>query len=143
MCAQILALLEQDENSRQVVESLKRSGHKVVAAKNFNDAISFLQDGRASLIISDVHLENGGNVFDFLKWVKKNPSTCAIPFVLFSSRPSVLAKYIEDGVRTAARVFGATMYIMMDVFDSDAFRKQIDSLLPEEDQAVELEVKGK
>lgn len=130
MCAQILTLLEEDKNSHQVVESLSQSGHKVSAVQDFNRAIGLLQERRFDLIISDVHLQNGGNVFDFLKWVKKNPKTSDIPFVLFSSQPSELAKYIEDGVRTSARVFGAAMYITMDVFNSDEFRKQIDSLLP-------------
>ncbi len=135
MGAQILALLELDENSHQVVECLKQSGHNVVACKNFTRAIGVLREKHIDLIVSDVHLENGGNVFDFLKWVKSNPSTRFTQFVMFSCRPTEMAKYIEDGVRTTARLLGAAMYITMDDFDSDKFRQQIDSLLPAKDQS--------
>jgi CheY-like chemotaxis protein len=130
MCAQILALLEQDQNSQQVVKSLKQSGHNVVTSKNFTEAIGILKEQRFDLIISDVHLENGGSVFDFLRWVKKNPSNSKVPFVLFSFVPSALAMYLEDGVKTAARILGAAMYITMHQFDSESFRKQINSILP-------------
>jgi len=128
--AQILALLELDTNSRQVVESLKRSGHCVIACKNFIDAIGVLQDKHVDLIISDVHLENGGNVFDFLRWVRNNRPTLETPFIMFSSKPTEVAKYVEDGVRISARMLGASMYVSMDNFDSDELRKQISSFLP-------------
>jgi CheY-like chemotaxis protein len=102
-----------------------------MASKNFREAIRVLENDRFHmivLIISDVHLQNGGSVFDFLKWVKKNPSTRDTPFVLLSTRPSELATYIEDGVKTAARVLGAALYITMEAFDANAFRKHIVSV---------------
>ncbi len=134
MCAYILALLEEEQNSRQVIESLELSGYKVIRAKNFNEAIRVLRDVRvdsAVLIISDVHLQNGGNVFDFLRWVKRNADTQEVPFVLFSSNPSILAKYLEDGLRTTSRLLGATMFMTMEPFDQAEFRRKIESLLPE------------
>jgi CheY-like chemotaxis protein len=136
--ALVLALHEDDENSRQVSESLKLSGHKVILSKHFKDATELLKNRHVDLIISDVHLENGGNVFDFLRWVRRNPSTKTTPFIFFSSKPSEKAKYFEDGIRTSARLLGAAMYIAMEVFDSNEFRKKIDSLLPTGDQAAEL-----
>jgi CheY-like chemotaxis protein len=132
--ALILALNEDDQNSHQVAESLKLSGHNTILSKNFAHAISVLKNTHVDLIISDVHLENGGNVFDFLRWVRRNPSTIETPFVLFSDKPSAMAKYVEDGLKTAARVLGAAMFITMETFDSDEFRKKIDSLLPVEDR---------
>ncbi len=138
MHALILALHEEDQNAQQVTQTLKLSGHGVIESKNFTHAITVLNSQHVDLIISDVHLENGGNVFDFLRWVKKNPSTKDTPFVLFSSKPTPKAKYFEDGLRTTARMLGAALYITMEIFDSDEFRKQIDSLLPEGDKATEL-----
>jgi CheY-like chemotaxis protein len=139
MPARILALLELDENSQQVVESLTLSGHKVIACNTFTKAFAILQQPLGvNMIISDVHLENGGNVFDFLRWLKLNPVAHGVPLVLFSFRPTELAKYLEDGIRTSARMLGVAMYITMNSFDSDKFRKQIDSLLPEGDTAAEL-----
>ena len=139
MHALILALHEEQKNSTQVAQSLKQSGHEILLAKNFSYAIQFLHhEHNIDLIISDVHLENGGDVFDFLRWVKRNPSTKETPFVLFSSKPTTAAKYFEDGLRTTARLLGASMYISMEVFDSDEFRKQIDSLLPADERRIAL-----
>ncbi len=108
MCAEILALLELPENSRAVYEALTESGHSVVLSKSFAEAIRVLARGSIDLVISDVHLENGGSVFDFLKWVRLNPGTKAAPFVLLSSNPSVLAKYLEDGIKITLRALGAS-----------------------------------
>lgn len=142
MHALVLALHEDDQNAQQVTKSLKLSGHGIIESKSFTHAISVLNKQHVDLIISDVHLENGGNVFDFLRWVKKNPSTKETPFVLFSSQPTKRAKYFEDGVRTTARVLGAAMFIAMETFDSDEFRKLIDSLLPAAEHITELSIKG-
>jgi CheY-like chemotaxis protein len=136
--SRILALLEEDVNSRQVVESLERSGHLVTTCKTFTEAITILEREHFDLVISDVHLENGGSVFDFAIWVKRNPTTEKTPFAMFSFHPTAAAKYVEDGLRTSARLLGVAMYIRMDKFDSHEFRKQIDSLFPERDLATEL-----
>jgi CheY-like chemotaxis protein len=141
MRALILGLLEEDDNAHQVIESLTKSGHAVHAVDTFTKAIAMFttEHEPVDLIISDVHLENGGNVFDFMKWVKRNPRTSDIPFVLFSFHPADRAKYLEDGVKTSARLLGAAKYITMDKFDSDEFRKQIDSLLPRGAQIVAIQ----
>jgi CheY-like chemotaxis protein len=128
--ALILALHEKERTSTHVVRSLELSGHNVHLAKNFSEAIKFLRNKHVDLIISDVHLENGGNVFDFLRWVKENPSTKSTPFVLLSSEPTPRAKYFEDGLKTTARLLGAAKYISIERFNADEFRKEIDSLLP-------------
>ncbi len=144
MVALILGLLEECENSHQVASSLMKAGHKVQTVDTFAKAMAmFEQPHEVDLIISDVHLENGGNVFDFLKWVRRNPSTSKIPFVLFSFKPKKLAKYLEDGVKTSARILGADLYITMEFFDSDEFNRTIDSLLPEFKRTPEPRPKGK
>jgi len=143
--ARILALNEDidGEASRQICDSLGRSGHRVIQSKSFALAIDVLKTERVDLIISDVHLQNGGSVFDFLRWVKGNPLTKDTPFVLFSLKPTAVAKYVEDAVRACARVLGASMYITMEPFDTDKFRKLIDSLLPADEQLIELSPRGK
>ena len=130
MSTEILALLELGANAQQVIECLEDSGHSVIACDKFVKAIAILKKNRnIGLVISDVHLENGGTVFDFLKWVKSEAPIQDIPFVLFSLKPSALAKYLEDGVKTAARLLGAAMYITMDKFDAIEFRQKIDYVL--------------
>jgi len=130
MCPNILALIEVDERANQVVESLKLPGHNVVACSNYKDAIGLIENTSFALIISDVHLENGGSVFDFLRWAKRNPLTCDTPFVLYSCNPTSTARYLEDGVRCSARLLGATEYIVMDNFDSNDFRRRISLVCP-------------
>ncbi len=66
-----------------------------------------LDRGEFDLIISDVHLENGASVFEFLRWVKTHKRFAKIPFMLFSLEPSEMAKYLADAVSTAARYLGA------------------------------------
>ena len=41
-----------------------------------------------------------------------------------------MAKYLADGVQTAARTFGASKCISMDKFDSVVFVREIAELLP-------------
>ena len=140
LSALILILHEEDKKSQQVTESLKKSGHNIFSVKTFNQAIAFLKSRRVDLIISDVHLENGGSVFDFLKWVRGNASTKDVPFVMLSCQPTALAKYLDDAVKTTARLLGAAKYITMDTFDSEHFRKQIDPLLPGENPTIESSI---
>lgn len=129
MCAQILALLERQEKSHQVYSALLQDGHQVTLITSFDKAIAILHKLSFDMIISDVHLENGGSVFDFLRWVTSHPGTNKTPFVLFSTKPTPVGKYLEDGVRTSARMLGAKQYIGMDRFDANKFRKQIALLL--------------
>jgi DNA-binding response OmpR family regulator len=136
MCAQILTLLELPEDSQMIAACLTQSDHKVFSVKTFPEAIVALAFRPIDLIISDVHLENGGSVFDFLMWVKRNPATKAVPFVLFGFRRTTLARYLEDGIKIATRSLGAAKYIAMDEFDSKSFCEQIDSLLPKRERAV-------
>src|SRR5579883_2628439 len=111
MAALILALLEEHDNSKQVKACLESCGHEVFVVDTFVKAKALLKTQNIDVIISDVHLENGGSVFDFLRWVKKLERTADIPFVLFSAKPSPMAKYLADGVRTSARMLGAAKYI--------------------------------
>ena len=126
---QILALLELDENSEQVVESLKGLDRRITVCKKFTKAIEILESKGCALIISDVHLDNGGNVFDFLRWAKANPLTKNTPFVLLSCNPTKMAKYVEDGVRTTARLLGADMFLTFEHFDATSFCDMIEPLI--------------
>lgn len=113
MAALILALLERHDNSMKVQTCLENGGHTVFLVDNFSAAKELLSVQHIDLIISDVHLQNGGDVFDFLRWVRRAELTSEIPFVLLSSEPTPMAKYLADGVRISARVLGAAKYIEM------------------------------
>jgi len=132
MTAKILALLEHSEAMELIAECLEQLGHVVYKADKFQDAMEILRQRDVDLIIGDVHLQNGGSIFDFLRWVKGDPHMRAVPFVCFSSEPVEVPKYLKDGVRTAARALGAARYMTMENFDRANFRSEIEWLLPED-----------
>ncbi len=138
MTALILALLEKHTNSQLVSECLQACGHEVIVVETFVKAKTIIKAQTVDLILSDVHLENGGSVFDFLRWVKKREQSCEIPFVLFSTQPSPIAKYLADGVRTSARILGAAKYIEMEILDPELLREQLDELLPLEKRSCKI-----
>jgi CheY-like chemotaxis protein len=132
----ILALLEDDRHAVQVIESLMHSGHEVTTFNCSVDARQALFRENFDIVISDVHLENGSSVYHFLRWVKKESPARHTPFILFSCNPTATAKHVEDGVRTAARMLGATKFIRMDTFDAANFCAQIDDLLDDDQIAI-------
>lgn len=129
MVPRILALLEHREEVEQVKDCLHRACYDLTLVNSFTEAMKALQNGEFDLIISDVHLENGASVFEFLRWVKTRKRFAKIPFVLFSLEPSEMAKYLADGVSTAARYLGAACYIDMEVFDPIRLCKEIEAQL--------------
>lgn len=130
MDAKILVTMEHPEQMKLISDSLEHFGHSVVKSATFYEAMELLRNSDIDLIISDVHLQNGGSVFDFLRWTKGDPHMKAIPFVCFSAEPAEIGKYLADGVRTAARALGAAKYITMERFDAQTFRQEIEWLLP-------------
>jgi CheY-like chemotaxis protein len=115
MDARILVTMEHPEQATLIGNSLEHYGHRVVKAATFHDSMEVLRNSAVDLIISDVHLQNGGSVFDFLRWTKGDPHMHGIPFVCFSAEPPELGKYPSDGVRTAARALGAARYLTMSI----------------------------
>jgi CheY-like chemotaxis protein len=134
MNRKILALLEDPKNLEQVSECLERSGHSVLRANRFETAMRILEQQQVDLIVSDVHLQNGGDIFDFLVKVHVSPGLQGVPFVCFSFQPTELAEYLSQGVQTAARMLGATSYISMRIFDPQEFAYRINELLPKRTQ---------
>lgn len=128
----ILTLLEHPEALEMIAESLEHFGHVVLRATKFQEAMDILRQTEVDLIIGDVHLQNGGSIFDFLRWVKGDPHMRVVPFVCFSSEPIEVPRYLSDGVRTAARALGAARYITMEKFDKITFLSEIEWLLPQE-----------
>ena len=132
MNRKILALLEDPKNLQQVSECLEQSGHSVLRASRFDVAMQILEHQHVDLIVSDVHLQNGGDIFDFLVRLHISPLLQNIPFVCFSFQPTELAEYLATGVQTAARILGATCYISMRVFEPTEFAAKINDLLSAE-----------
>jgi CheY-like chemotaxis protein len=132
MTAKILVTMEHDVDRNMIAECLEHVGHQVTKVDTFHNAMEILRSVDFDLIISDVHLQNGGSVFDFLRWVKGDPHMNQTPFVCYSAEPPEVGKYLADGVRTAARALGAARYISMDEFDGQCLLHEIEWLIPEQ-----------
>ncbi len=126
----VVALIENKDHAQKLTACLNAVGHDVHVVDRFSQAKEILHGYHCNLIVSDVHLENGGSVFDFLQWVKSDPLLSGIPFVLLSLEPTVIAKYLSDGVRITARHLGAAQYIVMEEFDPLMLRTELLRYLP-------------
>jgi len=132
MTARILVTMEHENDRQEIADCLEHVGHKVTRVDTFHNAMEILRTADFDLIVSDVHLQNGGSVFDFLRWVKGDPHMRPVPFVCFSAEPKEVGKYLSDGVRTAARSLGAARYVIMPQFDGPGFLREIEWLIPQE-----------
>lgn len=132
MTAKILVTMAHEEDRNQVAECLERFAHVVTKADTFHNAMEILRSTDFDLILCDVHLQNGGSVFDFLRWVKGDPHMATTPFVCYSAEPPEIGKYLADGVRTAARALGAARYVVMPKFDGTALLHELEWLIPEQ-----------
>lgn len=133
MTAKILVSMQHEDESKLVGDCLEHVGHDVTHATTFLNAMACMRNAEFDLIIADVHLQNGGSVFDFLRWVKGDPHTRELPFVCFSAKPLEIVSYLQDGVRTTASSLGAAKSITMEHFDGPLLLNEIQWLLPEED----------
>jgi CheY-like chemotaxis protein len=131
MSSKVLITMEHLKESNLLGNCLEHVGHIVTKVDTFHNAMDVLRITEFDLIVSDVHLQNGGSVFDFLRWVKGDPHMRNIPFICFSAEPPAVSKYLADGVRTAARSLGAARYISMETFDEAVFLREIEWLMPE------------
>ena len=109
---------------------LECAGHSVLSVNSFYKAKALLFAHACDVILTDVHLENGGTAFDFLKWVKLDPLLGSIPFILMDLMPKELARYLRDGMRIAARELGAIKYISMNQFDPVVFIAEFSEFRP-------------
>jgi CheY-like chemotaxis protein len=132
MTAKILVTMEHENQRILIGDCLEHVGHDVTTVDTFHHAMELLRTADFDVIVSDVHLQNGGSVFDFLRWVKGDPHMRTIPFVCFSAEPPEVGKYLADGVRTAARSLGAARYITMEHFNPALFLQEIEWLIPQE-----------
>jgi CheY-like chemotaxis protein len=131
MPARILLAMDHQTEVQLVGDCLEQVGHEVTNVNSYHNAMEALRETDFDMIISDVHLQNSGSVFDFLRWVKGDPHMRSTLFVCFSHAPAEIGKYLADG-RTAARSLGADRFLSMEHFDGRLLLSEVDWLLPEE-----------
>jgi CheY-like chemotaxis protein len=128
MIARILLLQEKPQNIHNVQKALLECEFRI--ADTIDGAMALIDAERFDLIVSAVHLEYDGSVFDFLKMVKQNPSTATVPFVFYCSQSSTFARSVRHGLQIASRALGAEQYITMEEFDVNELRHELVQYLP-------------
>jgi hypothetical protein len=128
MTARVLVLQEKLENIRNIKASLPEC--ELLYVRTIDQAMPLLKND-LDLIISAVHLEYDGSVFDLLKLAKANPATSHVPFVFYCSQSSTFARSVRDGLQIASRALGADKYITMEDFDVKELRYQFIEFLPQ------------
>ena len=128
----VLILQEKDENVANIRASLPECAF--VRVRTVDEAIPLLEHHHFDLIISAVHLEFDGSVFDFLRFAKGNPKTSHIPFVFYCSQSSRFARFVRDGLEIASRALGANRYITMEYYSRDGLRAEFQKYLPQLDE---------
>lgn len=128
MIPEISILQEKDENVANIRASLPECAF--VRVRTIEEAIPLLEHRYFDLIISAVHLEYDGSVFDFLKFAKGNPRSSSVPFVFYCCQSSTFARSVRDGLQIAARALGADKYITMEHYDRDKLRDEFKEYLP-------------
>lgn len=130
MSFEILTLVESHQRWPRIISSLSRCGHNALLVDRYCDAIFLLnQSIKCDLIISDVHLQNGGDVFDLLRWVRTSSDRADLPFIMLNCEPTLNARYLDETIRTTARLLGVSLYVTQEKFDSDELVGKIDMLL--------------
>jgi PAS domain S-box-containing protein len=72
---------------RSIAEALRRNGHETLEAGNTGDGLQLAMDQNPELIISDICMAQGDGL-TFLKNVRSNPNTAAIPFLVMTGQPN-------------------------------------------------------
>ena len=128
--ARVLVLQEKVDNIHNIEAALPDC--EIVHTVMIEQAIPKLLNPKEQfdLIISAVHLENDGSVFDLLKVAKGNPATSKVPFIFYCSRSSKFARSVRDGLQIAARALGADKYITMEIFDVYKLREEFVEFVP-------------
>ena len=133
MTTRILVLQEKPENMANIKAAL--ADCELAHVRTIEQAIPTLAKQRFDLIISAVHLEYDGSVFDFLRLAKGSPATKHIPFIFYCSQSSKFARSVRDGLQIAARALGADKYITMETYELKQLRKELLEYLPEIDSS--------
>jgi CheY-like chemotaxis protein len=123
----VLVLQEKAENVFNIREALPDC--EIQLFDHVSQAIQAINREDFDLIVSAVHLEHDGSVFDFLKTVKTNIRFHHIPFVFYCSKSSTFARSVRHGLQIAAHALGAEKYITMEHYDRDILRDELISVL--------------
>lgn len=128
----VLLLQEKDENVANIRASLPECAF--VRVRTVDEAVPLLDSHVFDLIVSAVHLEFDGSVFDFLRFAKSNPKTADVPFLFYCSLSSRFARSVRDGLEIASLSLGAEKYITMEKYDRDKLRAEFVKYLPQLDE---------
>ncbi|MAT64216.1 MAG: hypothetical protein CMN57_01055 [Gammaproteobacteria bacterium] len=78
-------VVDDNASSRDLIRrTLQAEGVEVIEARDGREAVGLLESLRPQLVCTDLILPNM-NGFDFIKWLRGNPATAALPLVVVSA----------------------------------------------------------
>lgn len=131
MSATILALQESPVGISAVEQYATVRGHRLIRARDMDEAFLCLDSNVVHLIICGVHLETV-DTFEFLRAVKAFARTRTIPFVILSATTTGAARHLNTALAQAARALEASNYLALEELDFEKLNAELDRLLPEE-----------
>lgn len=90
----------------QLVAGALGSGFDIIICHTLKEAVAALDAG-VGLIACGVHFDRGA-MFDLLRAAKDRPETAGLPFYLLLGEGSGHSEAVLQGIRSAARLLGAT-----------------------------------
>ena len=129
----ILALKDRPEYALALKALIEPHGYEVLVVHTIEEAYDTLHCEPVSMIIVAVHLQEG-NVFDFMRTVRADPSPSIrkLPLICLNLNPRLHARYLNDSLEISAKVLGADKFITMEPYDAAVLWAQIEKMLPEE-----------
>ena len=118
----ILIVDDQIEACRPLQLLLKHLGHRGICVTSGEDALAYLRTKVPDLMILDVMMP-GMDGIEVLRRVRSDPSTSAVPIVMFSA-------VSDPGFVAHARAKGATDYWIKASMGFDQVKDKVAALLP-------------
>lgn len=130
--AQILILEQHKRQFQFVKQCVEAKGHKLFWSAKPDEALQSLEKFAFDLIICAVNLDDG-DVFEFLRAVKENKATAAIPFVFCSADQDRTQRFATSVIKAGGQALGARKYILPSSYDASAeLWNELQDCLPEE-----------
>lgn len=105
-----------------IVSEALGSEFDVTICHSLEEATSQL-DENTGVIACGVHFDSG-RMFDLLRFAKANPKTQSIPFFILLGDEKGYSQSILDGIRSAAKLLGATEFTNLPMFKAQLGEQQ-------------------
>lgn len=124
--ANMLLVAYNERQKHQLRQAL--GAHRLTLAHSASESIQLMREHSYDAVVSALQ-KCSTDVFTLLSAVKSDKHLSEIPLILYCSEPSDTAPAIQDTVRAAIRVLGATHYVSMPKFDAETLKTEVEGCI--------------